>query len=208
MIRAIAWDFDGVLNRCVEDGRFIWAEHFERDTGQSLAGFQRAVFAEGFREVIEGRRDLAEPVAAWCAEVGYPSGAEALIDYWFARDDTPDAEMQALVARLKAEGVPQVIATNNEARRARYIRAQTGWVAQVDAVLCSGELGVSKPSPAFFEAVSAALAVPPQESLFVDDTRANVEAARALGWQAFHFTPETRDALPGVLAGQGIAQGG
>ncbi|WP_254695409.1 HAD-IA family hydrolase [Oceanicola sp. D3] len=98
-IEAIAWDFDGVLNRCVENGRFLWAKDFERDTGQSLAGFQQAVFGAGFREVIEG------------------------------------------------------------------------------------------------------LGLPPESCLFVDDTAENVQAARALGWQSFHFTPETRGALAGVISG-------
>ncbi|MBY6154770.1 HAD family phosphatase [Vannielia litorea] len=208
MIRAIAWDFDGVLNRCVENGRFLWAENFERDTGQSLAGFQRAVFGESFCEVIEGREDLADRVRGWCEAVGHAPGAEALIDYWFKRDDNPDEEMQVLLARLKADGLAQVIATNNEARRAAYIREQTDWMLRVDGLFCSGELGVGKPEAGFFEAVSEALSVPPAECLFVDDTLANVQAAGALGWQAFHFTPETRGRLAAVIAGEDASPGG
>jgi FMN phosphatase YigB (HAD superfamily) len=30
---------------------------------------------------------------------------------------------------------------------------------------------------------------------FVDDLKVNVDAAVTAGWQAFHFTPESRDTL-------------
>jgi 2-haloacid dehalogenase len=35
--------------------------------------------------------------------------------------------------------------------------------------------------------VSSALALPPQQLIFVDDRRPNVDAAHALGWGAVHF---------------------
>lgn len=48
--------------------------------------------------------------------------------------------------------------------------------------------GHRKPEAAAYAAVEAALATPPASLLFVDDRKANVEAARARGWGALHFS--------------------
>ena len=43
-IKAIAWDFDGVLNRNIVDGRFVWADTLEDDLGISVAALQKGIF--------------------------------------------------------------------------------------------------------------------------------------------------------------------
>jgi HAD superfamily hydrolase (TIGR01509 family) len=57
-----------------------------------------------------------------------------------------------------------------------------------DGVFASAELGVAKPDAAFFLKVTQALNLSPQEILFWDDFDKNVEAARAIGWHAEHYT--------------------
>jgi FMN phosphatase YigB (HAD superfamily) len=49
-------------------------------------------------------------------------------------------------------------------------------------------LGVAKPDPAIYRHTLAELGVEPEEALFIDDKRINVEAARALGIQAIEFS--------------------
>ena len=57
-----------------------------------------------------------------------------------------------------------------------------------DQLVFSWRLGVTKPDPEAFDRATEALGVAPDEVFFVDDSAANVEAARAAGWQAHHFT--------------------
>lgn len=49
----------------------------------------------------------------------------------------------------------------------------------------SHELGLIKPDGEIFSHVTEALAVPPEQILFVDDNMLNVAAARAAGWNAY-----------------------
>lgn len=70
---------------------------------------------------------------------------------------------------------------------------QAGWSARYAEVLqifrrvfVSCELGLRKPERAAFEAIASAIGVPLDRILFLDDTPANVEGARAIG-------------MPGVL---------
>lgn len=193
----VAWDFDGVLNRNVRDGRFVWADRFEEDTGRSLAVFQSHVFAE-FEAVVSGREGLRERVAGWAEATGYAPGADALIDYWFEGDMHLDPAMLALMDRLAGRGVPQVIATNNEPLRAARIECALG--DRGARLFASGRMGVAKPRAAFFERITDALDVEPGAMILLDDHPANIEAAARLGWRAVHVTDASRgrvaDALP------------
>ena len=53
---------------------------------------------------------------------------------------------------------------------------------RIEHFVFSNEIGVRKPDPAAFDALTRALGVPPEETAFVDDNQGNVDAARALGF--------------------------
>ena len=62
-----------------------------------------------------------------------------------------------------------------------------GVVAEFDAIVNSSVVGAAKPETQIYRAALAAVGVRPREALFVDDARANVEAAERLGLRAHHF---------------------
>lgn len=45
-----------------------------------------------------------------------------------------------------------------------------------------------KPEIAFYERVGTSLGLPPDQLFLVDDSLKNIQAARACGWQGYHFT--------------------
>ncbi|NVO58119.1 HAD-IA family hydrolase [Rhodobacteraceae bacterium B1Z28] len=195
----VAWDFDGVLNRNIVNGRFIWADRFEIDIGHSLNDFTEIIFRNGFDEVITGKVDLRDRIEEWARTVNYTEGADALISYWFKNDALPDTEVTMAMDMLSSRGVRQIIVTNNEARRAAFIEREMGFGNRVEHVFASGRMGVRKPDPAFFKHVTDVLEVEPKQMLLVDDCPKNVPAAVRCGWRAFHFIDHTRDQLRKVL---------
>jgi epoxide hydrolase-like predicted phosphatase len=60
-----------------------------------------------------------------------------------------------------------------------------------DVIVISALVGMMKPDPAIYRLTLNQLQVAPQEAVFIDDMRENVEAAAALGIHAIQFT--TRD---------------
>jgi epoxide hydrolase-like predicted phosphatase len=56
-----------------------------------------------------------------------------------------------------------------------------GWDALFDAVVISGEVGLRKPDPAIYALASERLGLPPEQIVFIDDLRPNVQAAVAAG---------------------------
>ncbi|WP_420410906.1 HAD-IA family hydrolase [Roseibium sp.] len=198
-IKAVAWDFDGVLNRNMADGRFVWADSIEADLGIKLDHFQSGVFDQRFLDVIRGRVDILDHLQDWLDETDYRITAPDLLSYWFVKDDLQDPMTGALLQKLNARGVLQVIATNNESRRAGYIEDVSGFRKAISYVFSSGRLGVVKPERAFFDCISTSLSVQPEHMLLIDDNASNVRSARALGWNTYHFTDETRDGLADYL---------
>lgn len=58
-----------------------------------------------------------------------------------------------------------------------------------DGIVTSFETHAYKPDPAIFEAVVKLLGIKPEETLFFDDSQANVDSARRLGFHAELVTP-------------------
>ncbi|MEP3049293.1 MAG: HAD-IA family hydrolase [Roseibium sp.] len=198
-IQAIAWDFDGVLNRNMIDGRFVWADSIERDLGIDLDSFEAGIFSSQFIDVISGRIDLRHHIQNWLDRTDHDLTALELLEYWFEKDDLKDPETNALLDRLRGKGIKQVIATNNEDHRCRYIEDVSGFSHRTDHVFSSGRIGHAKPETIFFETVSNELGLPPSALLLIDDSAKNVRAAAALGWDTFHFTERTRSQLATFL---------
>lgn len=69
-------------------------------------------------------------------------------------------------------------------------------------VTVSGEIKLIKPDPRIYEHHAATFGLEPSATLFIDDNPKNVEAAKALGWEAIRFT--TPAELERELANHGI----
>lgn len=193
----VVWDFDGVLNANIRAGRFVWADTMQDDLGLHPTAFQDFVFrSPGIVDVISGQLDLLDAVTPWLEGQGATITPAAFLEYWFARDAMPDAEVTGW---MRAHAGSRVIGTNNETRRTGYIEDTMGYGALVDRVFSSGRLGIAKPHDGFFHHIADWAELDPARILLVDDSAANVDAATALGWQGFHFTPETRSTLPACL---------
>ncbi len=196
-MKLIAWDFDGVLNTGYPDGFYRWQETFEADLGVSAVDFTAFMFGSGdFHAVLTGQRDLLDLLGDWIATYDVPHKAETVLDYWLTKDAYPDPQVLAWMA---ACAFPGVIATNNEAHRARYMWEIMGFRDKVQKIFASGPLGFKKPDARFFAAIEDWSGFAPTDILLIDDAEKNIAAAAARGWQTFPFNDATRDRLPEVL---------
>ncbi len=198
-LQVVAWDFDGVLNRNVRGGVFEWSRNFERDLGLSITSFSSHLFGGRFQKAMVGEACLIEIVTDWTMKNGAEGRAEEILDYWFRRDALPDTDTLAMVAALKARGVRNVMATNNEAHRTNFIETEMGFSAHMERIFAAGRMRIAKPDLAYFAHIEDEMQVDPASILLVDDMHENILAARGRGWQAFHFTEDAHDALADAL---------
>jgi len=121
--------------------------------------------------------------------IGADVAVEDFLPVWFEADFMPIAGAIALAGRAHDAGCRVVLATNQEHRRAGFLRLRLGAMMSIDDVLYSADLGVQKHEAAFFELASARLGLGADQRsnvVFVDDVEHNVMQARAAGWQAVH----------------------
>ena len=196
-MKLIAWDFDGVLNKGHQGGFDAWQAEFEADLGVSAAVFTDFVFSDGkFNAVLNGERDLLDLMTDYTKTHAVPHAPEAVLNYWLTKDAVVDPQVLGWLTACPIQGV---IATNNEQRRADYMWETMGFKAHMAMIFASGPLGVKKPDGRFFAAIEEWSDLAPADILLIDDAEKNIHAARARGWQTFHFTAETRHNLPAVL---------
>ena len=138
--------------------------------------------------------DLAEAFAAAFGERVTPLEAEDLALTVF---EAPNHALWELAARLRARAMVGGFSDNP-----RFVDRLFPAGGFLEPMFFSSEIRVFKPEPEAFAAVEAALGLPAETILFIDDTAANVTAAIARGWDAIHFTGNA--ALVADLAERGL----
>jgi putative hydrolase of the HAD superfamily len=181
-IRALMVDVDGVV--VVQPEPEGWAANLERDLGVSKAKVQQAFFAPHFDEIVTGRAALRDRLAPVLAEIAPGVSCEVFIAYWFGNDAHLDDSLLAQIDALRAKGLRAELATVQEHERAAYLWTTLSLKDHFDAIHYAAELGATKPSPAFFQAIEARSGCSGADIFFIDDKAANIDAARALDWHA------------------------
>lgn len=179
--RAVLFDFGGVLTSSVFEafGEFGAVECGDRDLPLTLLGSD----PESKRlltEHEEGRLDHDGFEAGFAARLrahGASVRAEGLVAKMQSRL-VRDEETVALVASLRAAGVPVGLLSNSLGRDC-YVGYDLP--AMFDAVTISGQEGVRKPSRRLYEIGCERLGAHPAEVVMVDDLAQNIVAAERLG---------------------------
>jgi 2-haloacid dehalogenase len=132
-------------------------------------------FAEGVAELVERFPDQAGLITAYHER--WPEMVKGEID--------GTAEV---VEELRAAGVPTYVLSNASAETWPHGVERFPFLDRFDGVLLSGEVGVAKPDPEIFDELCRRFGLRPESTIFIDDRADNVDAARALGFTAHHFS--------------------
>jgi putative hydrolase of the HAD superfamily len=200
-IRAVCFDLDGTLLRDDHVHEVVrraareaadthrLADDFAADAVRALEAYW---FGIGESPLLSALPAGALPVDVWAAALRAhgeddPAAAAAV----YARQVTLEAEAARLyhesldvLEAVRARGIRTAVITNGPSA------LQRGKLAAVsldgfDAVIVSGEVGLSKPHAAIFDLALGALGVAPGEALHVGDNRvADVAGARDAGLTA------------------------
>lgn len=198
-IEAVLFDFGGVFT----DSPFHAVHDFGEELGVGAAQVTEIVFGsyendgehpwhrlERGEISLEHTRDLI-------LESGRQQDLEIDIYALFAKmaGNNAGADSRKLlverVHKLKAEGYPTGLVTNNVAEFGDGWRGLIPVDELFDFVVDSSSVGVRKPDPKIFDIAMQRLnGIDPAKTVFLDDYLANVEAARSYGMQAITVTPD------------------
>ena len=118
--------------------------------------------------------------------------------YW----TTQNPAMVAWQEELKTAGLRTGILSNMGDTVLASIEREFAWLSRFDVLVWSFQLGIAKPDPAIYHYILEKLDTRPEETLFLDDKRVNIDAARALGMVGIEFT--TIDKLRADLLDAGL----
>lgn len=96
------------------------------------------------------------------------------------KDWEPEQVLMDFAIGLKASGYQIAILSDTITPHAELIRSK-GVYEPFDPVVLSHEVGLRKPDPAIYQLTLERLGLPAAETVFIDDTPENIEAAKALG---------------------------
>ncbi len=176
MRKVLMLDVDGVIVRPTNVRARAWSDTLEADLGLAKSTLSEKFFKPHWNEIVTGQRALMPLLQR--ALNGTGVDASALRDYWFSQDARVVEDVLEDVIHARHSGWTVFLATNQEHERAEYLMDVVRLREHFDGIFYSASLGAKKPELGFFERTGE------EDALLVDDTVANVEAARHFGWRA------------------------
>lgn len=174
----VALDVDGVLVTDGDGGH--WLDVVAAELALTAADFD-PFFQAHWADVVTGKRAIDDALRVFMPGLD----VELVLRRWFEESSTVNEEIVAAAKEWRAGGARLVLATNQEHRRAAFLREHLSQHLELAEVFYSADLGVGKPDARFFGAADKRLGG--ARVVFIDDALANVEAARAHGWHGIHY---------------------
>jgi putative hydrolase of the HAD superfamily len=200
-LRAVVFDYGMVLTGPPDPAAF---NAMLRITGLPQARFQalywagRPAYDEGKVPGLEFWQNLVRTAGLRLS----PAALDELND-WDARMWTVENRpMLAWQQQVSRRGLRTAILSNIGDYVYARIVEKFDWIARFDVQVWSYKLGVAKPAPAIYRYALQELGTAPEETLYLDDLTANIDAARALGIKGQLFTNAAK--LRQDLVAQGL----
>jgi putative hydrolase of the HAD superfamily len=192
--RAVIFDFGGVFMKTLDyRPRHAWDERL----GLPLGTVERIVHgSDSWRAAQTGNLS----VEAYWADVAQQLGLNAdniasLAQDYFSGDQL-DLSLVEYARTLRANGHTIALLSNDSPALSDKLFT-LGIADLFNPLIISAHIGVMKPDPRAYHAVLDKLARPADETIFIDDMPANIDAAHNLGIHAIHYT--TTSALQKAL---------
>ena len=198
-LQLVFFDLGDVVCRFMPERRLA---AFVSETQLCADDIQQRLRDSGFSEDCDaGAYSSSDMHAHICQRLGVSWSRQDVQRLWSLAFE-PDAEVLAIAAAVRRH-LPTGLLTNNspllQEAIAEFLPAiEQGFVP----IIFSYQYRSRKPSRAFYEAVRHHLGHAANELLLIDDSLANVQGAKASGWQAMQF--ENPDGLRKALRDVGI----
>lgn len=185
MIRAIAFDWGGVFTEGTFDESACRA--LSEASGRSVAAIEPS-YRSLMAEFEVGAFGLSGFHERFCAATGTTAELPfARFEATFLGAVRERSAMYAVLGAIPTGDYVVGMLSNNVPVLADRVRNDLR-MQRIEHWVFSHEIGVRKPDPRAYQALSDALGVPPEATVFIDDAERNVAAARSAGFKTIHMT--------------------
>ena len=196
MIKNVIFDFGNVLIDW--NPAYLFLPYFDGDEERCRFFTDNVCNREWFTRMDRGE-DMDKCVAE--LQTTYPQYAEAVAmfrDRWFEMCNGEIPGMLELILDLKSKGVGVFGLTNWPAETFTEARRRFKTLANIDRYVVSSAVKLAKPDPAIYKLLLSKYSLKPEECVFIDDRKDNVDTAIRLGMSGIVY-PGTADQLSGIL---------
>jgi FMN phosphatase YigB (HAD superfamily) len=201
MIKAVFFDYDGVLTTD-KSGLLTTFGYLSAATGIGLSAIS-AAFEPHVADLLTGKTNHALIWRNACEAMGreYDPGVLA-----HAFESTPINSAMFLLAKALGSSHTVGIITDNSKDRMEHVRRHQNLDALFNPIVVSADVGTGKRGEEIFLHAVSLAGVAPSESVFIDNSEANVEMARACGMQAIFHDDDKNDmsSLKAALESLGV----
>ncbi len=185
-IKAIVFDFGGVLLDW--NPRYLYQHYFPGQT-QAMENFLAEVNFYEWNAQQDKGRSFTEGIAELSRQFPHYAGLiQTYYDRWEDSISGPIAGSVDILHRLKRKGYPLYGLSNWSSETYPRARRRYGFFDWFDDVLLSGTAKLNKPDPAIFELLLNKIGHLAPECVLIDDSQANIDTARKMGFVVIHFT--------------------
>ncbi len=115
---------------------------------------------------------------------------QQLLDAWLAMLLPFRQEKAQLLRQLHEHGIPFYILSNINETHVQWTKDNCPELQLASGIFFSNEIHIAKPDPAAFQYVIDHTGIKPEDTLYIDDLSANLDAARPFGFQLLHATSD------------------
>ena len=194
-MQAALFDLGGVLIDW--NPRYLFRRQFGGDEA-AMENFLARIVPQSWNHEIDAGKPMAQAVAERSRL--HPEFADLIAlwqDEWEHMLGGAIAGSLEILAQLRQRGVRLLALTNWSAETFPIAQRRFGFLQWFEDIVVSGQVGLAKPDPRIFALAMERCRLDPAQTVFIDDSPPNVEAARKIGLRALHF--RNADTLRGEL---------
>jgi putative hydrolase of the HAD superfamily len=188
LIKAVFFDYDGVLTTD-KTGSLTTTRHLSKATGIELS-IVKATFGRYNRDLTLGKTTHGQVWREICSALGQEVDIRLLFE---AFESTPmNTGMFSLARDLKKTHLVGII-TDNKKDRIDHLKRLQQLESIFSPIVVSAEVGVDKKSDQIFMHALELADINAEEALFIDNSKDNLVAPRALGIKTVFHDDEKND---------------
>lgn len=183
---AVVFDLGGVLIDW--NPRYLYRSVFGGDEA-AMERFLADVATAEWNAQQDAGRSWTEAIEALAQQ--HPEHRDAIAAFWHRWTETLGDAIEptvAILAELRQAGVRLLALTNWSGETFPLARPRYPFLEWFDGIVVSGDVRMAKPDVRIFEHLVERHTLEPAETVFIDDSEANVLAAAGLGLIAIRFT--------------------
>ena len=180
----LVFDIGGVLLDW--NPRYLYRKLFDDEARMEV--FLRDVCSQTWNEKQDEGRSFAEAIQELIQR--YPEQEDLIRAYderWLEMISGPIAGTVALFEKLHQNGHDLFGLSNWSAEKYVVAKKQFPFLNKFKAIVVSGEVKMIKPNPAIYHLLLKLINKQAADCLFIDDSKANIEVAKKLGFHTISF---------------------